>query len=139
MDGVRLGAFRKTRAYLRLAVFAVLATSTLVGVLRANTTYFFCEAMQEERSAPCCHRAASEDVQVDADCECCHLHVSPALPASKPDNFGQLPRVAARPLAVVTGYDIAVSHSPRSGLHSWPVPGGIPPPTQRTGRIVLRI
>ena len=66
----------------RQAVVALLAISVFSGAARAGSRYFFCNAMQESRSEPCCKRTPAPTSQADADCACCRAHSVPGLPSA---------------------------------------------------------
>jgi len=78
-------------ARVRFAALLVMAVVLFAGSARAGSAYFFCNAMAEQRPAPCCRshsgpqaglgRAESSAPSVErADCPCCKAELVGSLP-----------------------------------------------------------
>ncbi|MBV9947968.1 MAG: hypothetical protein JOZ69_14030 [Myxococcales bacterium] len=86
----------------RLAVLALVIAALFSGSVRGDSVYFFCSAMGELRSEPCCPRASSGAGDVGhatVDCPCCEAHRVQRLPSGVPDT--PRPTVAASPSAAL--------------------------------------
>jgi hypothetical protein len=80
-----------------MAILALLVVSLFSGTARAGSLYFFCDAMQEARSEPCCARGSTAPAgHLDvADRPCCQAHRVDALPRAVTAPFASI--VAASP------------------------------------------
>jgi hypothetical protein len=78
---------RTARTVARGLQTTLMAAILVVGVLRAGTRYFYCEAMETVFAAPCCggssHHADAGSAQIEAHTDdCCKPHTLGSLPAA---------------------------------------------------------
>jgi hypothetical protein len=136
--GLSIG--RALAAPLRMGVLCVVVVALFLGTVRAQTASFFCQAMQEVRTEPCCRRVASEQAGIEStDCGCCRLRVSPALRASPPDVAGPTPQVVAATLVALLTLDERPGACGPVQSGTLLMAGIPPPPWLGKARTVLQI
>jgi hypothetical protein len=95
-----------------MAIMALLAISLFSGNARAGSLYFFCDAMQEARSEPCCARERTAPAgQLDVlDCPCCRAHRVDPLPRAVTAALASI--VAASPWVLAPSIAALLQASP---------------------------
>jgi hypothetical protein len=126
------------RRYTSAATLLFVAIALFSNVARAGSRYFFCVAMGEARSAPCCQSEATRTPRIDVDCACCRPQLAPGVPRSLLPSMST-EEVVPPPWAVLPAQVHAVK-DPRleAASHAVPPPDRPPRPPDRTRLMVFR-